>query len=209
MLQKEFVPKELAIKLRDLDFNEPCLFVYRMESLYTPIVSNFLDNLKEEIECYRNTKMVNWVSAPSYSQAFRWFREVHGLVVEITTGGRPKEYYVFVDGYIYDEYDTNNQKSFSYDDAQEAALKRLIELVEERQKQPKPVPVEKTLHTLSIYATINEKLQEEGYEPITFQRAVELGLNEKTQESDVESFVEYFYTKEDQEMNNKDETLPC
>ena len=72
-----------------------------------------------------------------------------------------------------------------------------------------PVLVEKTLHTLSIYATINEKLQESGYEPITFQRAVELGLNEKTQESDVESFVEYFYMKEDREMNNKDETLPC
>jgi len=84
-----------------------------------------------------------------------------------------------------------------------------IEIVEEQQKQNRPVLVKKTLHTLSIYATINEKLQESGYEPITFQRAVELGLNEKTQESAIESFVEYFYTKEDREMNNKDETLPC
>jgi hypothetical protein len=207
MLQKEFVPFELAQKLRNLDFNEPCLFVYRIGSLFLPMGYDFLDNLKQDLKNCRNTRLVTVLSAPTYSQAFRWFREEHKLHPIISNDYKDGLYQLYVQDWICEE--DNEIKRFSYDDAQYVALSKLIEIVEERQKQPKPVPVEKTLHTLSIYATINEKLQESGYEPITFERAVELGLNEKTQESDVESFVEYFYTKEDQEMNNKDEILPC
>jgi len=208
MLQKEFVPKELAIKLRDLGFDKPCLFVYRHNDLYMYGGGDYLTTMTLVTNFQLTHPDKNyWVTAPTYSQAFRWFREEHKLHPIISNDYKDGLYQLYVQDWICEE--DNEIKRFSYDDAQYVALSKLIEIVEEQQKQPKPVPVEKTLHTLSIYATINQKLQESGYEPITFQRAVELGLNEKTQESDVESFVEYFYTKEDREMNNKDETLPC
>ena len=189
MTNKEFVPKELAIKLRDLAFDEPCLFVYRHNDLYMYGGGDYLTTMT----LVTNFQLTNpadknyWVTAPTYSQAFRWFRENHNLDVEITRGGRAREYYVFADNYIYDEYDTNNLKSFSYDDAQKAALGRLIEIVEERKaKQPEPVRVvEKTPHTLLIYSIMNERLYANGYPPITFGEAVQMGLTEETQERDI------------------------
>jgi len=188
MTNKEFVPKELAIKLRDLGFDEPCLFVYRRNDLYMYGGGDYLTTMT----LVTNFQLTNpadknyWVTAPTYSQAFRWFREETDLVFSIGRGFYPKQYNVYVAGYIYDEYDTNNPKSFSYDDAQEAALKRLIEIVEERQKQPEPVRVlEKTPHTLLIYSIMNERLYANGYPPITFGEAVQMGLTEETQERDI------------------------
>jgi hypothetical protein len=45
--------------------------------------------------------------------------------------------------------------------------------------------VEKTPHTLLIYSIMNERLYANGYSPITFGEAVQMGLTEETQERDI------------------------
>jgi hypothetical protein len=188
MTNKEFVPKELAIKLRDLGFDEPCLFVYRYNDLYMYGVGDYLTSITlAKNEQFAHPDKNYWVTAPTYSQAFRWFREEHKLNVHIEEGSLNDSYKVFVNGFkVYYGSKTSNNGEFSYDDGQELALKNLIELVEERQKKNRPVcVVEKTPHTLLIYSIMNERLYANAYPPITFGEAVQMGLTEETQERDI------------------------
>ena len=59
----EFVPYELALELKQLGFDEPCFGVYATKDGYV-----------------RKSAYDENGDAPTYSQAFRWFREKSGLV---------------------------------------------------------------------------------------------------------------------------------
>ena len=65
-MEKEFVPYEQALALKELGFDEPCFAYFDRE-----------DNqvLKFDV-CYENKNL----SAPTFSQAFRWFKEKYGLI---------------------------------------------------------------------------------------------------------------------------------
>ena len=63
-MNKEFVKYEQALALKELGFDEPCIGYYdEGGNLYT--------------------EMVEVLKAPLYQQAFRWFRENHGLYNEM------------------------------------------------------------------------------------------------------------------------------
>ena len=86
-INKEFVPYELALELKQLGFNEPCLGYYIANTLF---ISN--DNV------YNSTD-IPVIKAPLYSQAFRFFREKYDLHVQIRKENyfqeRKYEYYHF------------------------------------------------------------------------------------------------------------------
>jgi len=72
-MEKEFIPYELALELRQLGFDEPCLAYWDDDKVF---------NLNEEY--LKGTDMDStWLTAPTYSQAFRWFREKHNLEYQI------------------------------------------------------------------------------------------------------------------------------
>lgn len=108
-LEKEFAPYEEALELEGIGFTNNCLAYYHNIS-------------KRLIMCEDNDYvMQHMILAPTYSQAFRWFREKHGLdnavlkdrfVIE-TEEMLPNWYYGF---------DT-------YEEAELACLKKLIEIV--------------------------------------------------------------------------------
>lgn len=80
-MEKEFVPYEVAVRLKSLGFDESCFATYlKSEFLGYPEVTLCLYS-KENIEL-GNTKNSNcWISlpeccsAPTFSQAFRFFRD--------------------------------------------------------------------------------------------------------------------------------------
>jgi hypothetical protein len=87
----------------------------------------FFTGYKNSVKDHNN----DILSAPLYQQAFRWFREKHGLDYEITSAGKKGEYHSFVHGYVYG----NNGSSpsvFSYEEAELECLKKLIEIVKEK-----------------------------------------------------------------------------
>jgi hypothetical protein len=119
-MNNEFIPYEQALELKDLGFDKPC-FAFYDESLYFP-------NNENQYGTFCNQKLdASSCSAPTFSQAFRWFRE--------------KEFYCIVyknyDGFVYEIYGEGLQiikEPFNtYEEAELACLKRLIEIV----KQPK------------------------------------------------------------------------
>ncbi len=72
-MEKEFIPYELAIKLKKLGFNEPCMAYFEQGTLkrFEP---SFLDaqilnsDFSSRIEGYH----LNSCSAPLFQQTFRW-----------------------------------------------------------------------------------------------------------------------------------------
>jgi hypothetical protein len=121
-MEKEFLPYQESLELKELGFKEKCAAHYIDE-----------DDLELKWKIYRNLSFNtdNCVQAPLYQQAFRWFREKHGLDYEITSAGKKDEYHAFVDEYIYG----NNGSSpsiFSYEEAELECLKKLITIVERK-----------------------------------------------------------------------------
>ena len=117
MIEKDFIPYEEALALKELGFDETC-FGYRDGSGRLMI--------KEIHHCV--------ISTPTFSQAFRWFRDKHGLVSWISFRiDLPKKYLWYItdvkniatrDGdYIFDILIE------SYEEAELACLKKLIVLL--------------------------------------------------------------------------------
>jgi hypothetical protein len=89
-MKKEFVPYELALELKELGFDEPCFGYYvdgelrginlGMEELggVEPYYQRFGFHTLSNHDIDNPNKIV--VTAPTYSQAFRWFREKHQIV---------------------------------------------------------------------------------------------------------------------------------
>ena len=113
-MEKEFVTYELAVKLKALGFDEPCMGVYFGNG---------------EIEITIRMVELGHIPCPTFSQAFRFFREKYALDHEISYAGIPGEYRAFVKEYVYGN-NGNNPSVFTYEGAEEICLEKLIEIVE-------------------------------------------------------------------------------
>ena len=78
-MEKEFVPYELALRLKAIGFDEPC--VYYVDKNNNSYIYNFQTHPDEFIEWCG----VNVIPTPTFSQCFRWFREKHELHSTITS----------------------------------------------------------------------------------------------------------------------------
>jgi hypothetical protein len=110
-MNKDFIPYEQALALKELGFDEPCFGYYSIDSL----------NLKTPTFNLEKPFEYEWcLPAPLYQQAFRWFREKHGLrhFIEYDYG-----YYIALiqPPLVYSHGET-------YEEAELACLKKLIEL---------------------------------------------------------------------------------
>jgi len=68
-MNKEFIPYNQALELKELEFNEECFGIY-----YNPTQELFIGKTVNPF-----TKEIR-TFAPTYSQAFRWFREKYKLL---------------------------------------------------------------------------------------------------------------------------------
>jgi hypothetical protein len=113
-MNKEFIPYEQALALKELGFDEPCIGYYNIDqfNLKTPTF-NMVKPFEHE-----------WcLPAPLYQQAFRWFREKHELrpFIELDVDCEPSYYNAYVQcSLVY--------HGESYEEAELACLKKLIEL---------------------------------------------------------------------------------
>ena len=76
-MEKEFVPYELALALKQLGFDEPCIKGYTEE--YKKLISFANTHTNSSV---KNTLPTKPFTAPLYQQAFRWFRQKSNLRVQ-------------------------------------------------------------------------------------------------------------------------------
>ncbi len=124
-MDTEFVSYEIALELRKLDFNKPCFGWYYNSKLIIEKHLIFTDS-----QTYMSDGDCN---APTFSQAFRFFREKYDLFGCIDLHvGTPLHWYVRIDkisinDYVYHSED-DSKYYIRYEDAELACLMKLIEI---------------------------------------------------------------------------------
>ena len=124
-MEKEFIPYTLALALKELGFDEPCFGYYNSNGKFK--------TKQDEYELYLicNSKWISpSCSAPTYSQAFRWFREKYGLLVNIEKGTNPENYFPVI-GNVSHRYNPNLWFD-TYEEAELACLGKLVENAESK-----------------------------------------------------------------------------
>jgi hypothetical protein len=128
-MTKEFVPYEQALELAELNFNEKCFGYYGLESkVHIEISSNLDTNLTRR----------DFYAAPTFSQAFRWFREEYELVIQYIPSelDNSEGQSILHHQYKISEYDSwrggrrNTVETKLNEDYEEAELECLIKLID-------------------------------------------------------------------------------
>lgn len=141
----EFIPYTQALELKQLDFNEPCWAWYNIPDedvryCYSEGRSP-ITNIQEEWNAKIDNKPVENIGLPTFSQAFRWFRDnydLQGYIYSTTVRGNK-------DGKHFSDYcwningidmpfiktDARDMESVTYEQAELACLERLIKIVKE------------------------------------------------------------------------------
>jgi 2-oxoglutarate dehydrogenase complex dehydrogenase (E1) component-like enzyme len=132
-MEKEFVPYDLALRMKQLGFNEYCFAGYRHSKW---IGSDGPNSRYFHAQQFRNSmfdeKQNEDCSSPLYQQAFRWFREKRGLYgYPFSQSSQTNIWFKY---FIQQEWkDQITSDSFNtHEEAELACLKKLIEIVEEK-----------------------------------------------------------------------------
>jgi hypothetical protein len=129
-MEKEFIPYELALRMKQLGFDEPCFNLYhlnRRELMYV------CPNIGEVATYkYDNHNKTNHISAPTFSQTFRWFREKHNLKSFIQPIPDDVDTYIFA--YGTKEFEHYDLDYLTHEEAELDCLKKLIEIIESKTK---------------------------------------------------------------------------
>jgi len=122
-MNKEFIPYEQALELKELGFNEPCLAFYN---------GKFLESTDYDFDNDTPKDIGLCIVAPLYQQVFRWFREKYGIVGIVKFGTQEFTYNIYNNDAIglltKDSLDFNG----TYEEAEIACLKKLIEIVKNK-----------------------------------------------------------------------------
>ena len=121
-IESNFVPYQIAVDMKSIGFNKPCFGFYRKEKLYLCDYKNV------------NEEKISIISAPTFSQAFKFFRERYNFISEINV-------YSTSDGYSYTfkilckkytPYKEANNAWVTYEEAELACIRKLIEIAKEQ-----------------------------------------------------------------------------
>jgi hypothetical protein len=136
-MNKEFIPYEQSLALKELGFDEPCFGYY-----YTTNGKDW--QFAEKSEYYRLDDEINIGSkfsllVPTFSQAFRWFREKYNLKGFVS----PVEYLDGTDDTyhwcIYNECNSGYDQ-LTHEEAELACLVKLIEITNKTKYFSSDVP---------------------------------------------------------------------
>jgi hypothetical protein len=126
---KDFTPYKEALVLKELGFEEPCL-------------GNFADD--ENHTLFTNGNRPGKTNAPTYSQAFRFFREKYKLQPSVNSFcfeeysfnimGNRNEILYPIQHKLLNDGKKNPWEFDTYEEAELACVRKLIEIV--KQKQP-------------------------------------------------------------------------
>ena len=129
-MTQEFIPAQQALELKELGFDEPCFGYYEPNGNFGYVESHII---KDMPFLAKNSEWQDLCSAPTFSQAFRWFRENCGWPIEtwiqpyLSTNSRTYE------GLYWRRGETKSIGIYdTYEEAELECLTKLIEIVKEK-----------------------------------------------------------------------------
>jgi hypothetical protein len=125
-MESLFVPYKIALALKELGFDEPCLGWYLPEIVDKGNVASVI--LGSYITKWN--KFGDRLSVPTFSQTFRWFRDKHRLHTWIYQVEDNKFFFSCLKNGRY--LVCNSIKFTTYEEAELECLVKLIEIVKEK-----------------------------------------------------------------------------
>jgi hypothetical protein len=122
-LEKEFIPYEQALALKELGFDEPCFGIWMKRGNKLDVI--YVAKQEDAWMAEQN----DGILAPLYQQAFRWFRNVYKLQAEILWRGDMESFCYKTGKFKYGSHDFSKDDYSTYEEAELACLNKLIELV--------------------------------------------------------------------------------
>lgn len=133
---QSLVTVDIALELKKIGFDEPCVFSYRNDDIYLEGSASvgFVMDINNtdfittigKLEEFSNWNNSDWVTLPTYEQVFAWFREkeIYGHVAR--DGGFYKFIVYVKDGEDY-YFDSSVDVEYGlYEDARLECIKELI-----------------------------------------------------------------------------------
>jgi hypothetical protein len=130
-LKNLFVPYAQSLQLKELGFDEPC-FGYYQGGTNNLIIEQIIKSQGDG----------NWCLSPTFSQAFRWFRDKHNLLNIIDCYiSTPLEWFIRIDKISNDSLEYKNDITeesedkvyLTYEEAEIACLGELIKIIKNKQ----------------------------------------------------------------------------
>jgi hypothetical protein len=124
-MEKEFIPYEQALALKELGFDEYCFGLYgKSEGTLFKVISEKFDDVDD----------LHFIKAPLWQQAFRWFKEkydLHSHIRESLSFDKILEFVSQINGsYVtHNHFDKPINRFETYEEAKMECLKKLIEIV--------------------------------------------------------------------------------
>ena len=130
-MEKEFIPYEQALALKELRFDEPCFGCYELSELrdYKKGLEVSWIMTLNTLNGYRIYDDGTQTSAPLKQQVFRWFREKYGLISWV----EGKKMFMYrMESPIESDGQLNCSPFITYEEAELECIKKLIEIVKEK-----------------------------------------------------------------------------
>ena len=117
-MNKEFIPYEQALELKELGFDEPCFGWFTNSCLR---IGSVVEN--------KHVQGEDETLAPLYQQAFKFFREKHSIFPNVSYEGKFMNTFEILNEKG-DDYNSGERFSYhdTYEEAELACLKKLIEI---------------------------------------------------------------------------------
>ena len=125
-MNEDFVPKEIALKLREKGFDEPCYGYYHRDG-----GDNSFEVCGNGDRDFQNSKNQYRVAAPTIPQVLKWLREEHKLHIEVMfirpLHNRVKYYITDTDGSRGDFMDVSDEHYETWEQATLAGIEYVLD----------------------------------------------------------------------------------
>ncbi len=125
-MNKEFIPYEQALELKELGFDELSLDAYYKTTDGGVSLVRFPDEERQINYPFER------IPAPLYQQAFRWFRKKYDLIGLIHIGSQEFSFSVYKNGHRITALKEYLNYNGTYEEAELDCLKKLIEIVKQK-----------------------------------------------------------------------------
>jgi hypothetical protein len=126
-MEKEFIPYDLALRMKALGFDEPCFGAFYDDG---KLFIHWNDNVDAD-ELFISQEKCEYYDyeclAPTWQSAFRWFREKYKFYASVVHMNKKNAFYITVYGEEKIEFYFD-----TYEEAELACLTKLIEIVESK-----------------------------------------------------------------------------
>jgi hypothetical protein len=130
-MSEEFVPYKEALSLKELGFDDTCFMMYNGTQLEESV--NVKTFKLHPLDYNNFDGLPDCISAPTYQQVFRWFREKYQLHSTITSISQESwQWHITKPGESLGKL--YNEDFYDYEEAELACLKKLIEIVKENKE---------------------------------------------------------------------------